>query len=86
VWSAALGKILIIDNLRKRHFIVVDWCVMCKKNREFVDHLLYCEVACAIWNVFFKHFGLSWIMPRRIVYVFAYWKTASSSRNAAVWR
>jgi hypothetical protein len=25
-------KILTIDNLRKRHVIVVDWCVMCKKN------------------------------------------------------
>jgi hypothetical protein len=54
-WSAALGKILTMDNLWKRHVIVVDWCCMCKKNGEFVDHLLlHCEVACAIWNVFFS--------------------------------
>ena len=29
-WTAALGKILTIDNLRKRHFVVLEWCFMCK--------------------------------------------------------
>uniref|UniRef100_A0A2N9FMZ6 Uncharacterized protein n=1 Tax=Fagus sylvatica TaxID=28930 RepID=A0A2N9FMZ6_FAGSY len=28
VWAAALGRILTIDNLRKRHVIVIDWCYM----------------------------------------------------------
>jgi hypothetical protein len=41
VWSAALWNILTIDNLRKRQIIVVDWCVMCKKNRESVHLLLH---------------------------------------------
>jgi hypothetical protein len=54
VWSAALRKILTINNLRKRFVIVVDWCVMGKRNGESVDLLLHCEVACAIWNVFFN--------------------------------
>ena len=30
-WTAALGKILTIDNLWKRHFVVLEWCFMCKK-------------------------------------------------------
>jgi hypothetical protein len=48
-WLAALEKILTTDNLRKRHIIVVDWCYMCKKSREFVDHLLLrCEIASAL--------------------------------------
>jgi hypothetical protein len=39
-------------------------CSMCKRNKEFVDHLLVqCKVACALWSVFFSHFGLSWVMP-----------------------
>lgn len=46
-----LGKILTMDNLRKCGLIVMDWCYMCKKNDEFVDHLLlHCEM---IW-----HYGL----------------------------
>jgi hypothetical protein len=49
VWSAALGRILTMENLRKRHVIVVYRCCMCKKNGEFVNYLLiHCEVAFAI--------------------------------------
>uniref|UniRef100_A0A2N9IF49 CCHC-type domain-containing protein n=1 Tax=Fagus sylvatica TaxID=28930 RepID=A0A2N9IF49_FAGSY len=29
-WTAALGKLLTIDNLRKHHLIIVDWCCLCK--------------------------------------------------------
>jgi hypothetical protein len=37
---AALGKILTMDNLKKRHLIVFEWCCICKKSRESMDHLL----------------------------------------------
>ena len=44
-WSASLGKILTTDNLRKRRLIVLDWCYMCKRCRESVDHLLlHCSI------------------------------------------
>jgi hypothetical protein len=60
IWSAALGKILSMDNLQKWHVIVVDRCGMCKGIGESIDHfLLNCEIACAIWNVFFYRFRLS---------------------------
>jgi hypothetical protein len=49
VWSAVLGKIFSIYNLRKRHAILVDRCCMCKRNGEFIDHIiLHCVVACVI--------------------------------------
>jgi hypothetical protein len=52
-WSTAIGKILIMNNLRKQRITVVDRCCMCKKNGESVDHiLLHCEVGNALWNVF----------------------------------
>jgi hypothetical protein len=35
--------------------------------------LLYCEVACALWNAFFCRFGMSWILPSRVVDLFACW-------------
>uniref|UniRef100_A0A2N9GR88 Reverse transcriptase domain-containing protein n=1 Tax=Fagus sylvatica TaxID=28930 RepID=A0A2N9GR88_FAGSY len=31
-WTATLGKLLTIDNLRKRHLIIVDWCCLCKSS------------------------------------------------------
>lgn len=50
VWTAALGKILTHDNLRRRHIVMVEWCCMCKKNGESIDHLLlHCDVALVVW-------------------------------------
>jgi hypothetical protein len=56
VWSAALGKILTLDNLRKQHVIMINKCYMCKKTKKFVDHLLHCDVASALWNSLFSIF------------------------------
>jgi hypothetical protein len=55
-WLAALGKILTMDNIRKRHVIVADKCCMCKMNGKSMDLLLYCDVACTIWTAFFFFF------------------------------
>jgi hypothetical protein len=70
-WAAALGKILTLDNLKKRRVIVIDRCCMCKKNESSMYHLLlHCDVACILWNAIFSHFSLSWVMPRRMVDLF----------------
>jgi hypothetical protein len=48
-WKAALSKILSLDNVRKQHIIVIDWCCLCKKSVETVGHLLlHCELASAL--------------------------------------
>jgi hypothetical protein len=73
-WSAALGKILTVDNLRKRHIIIVDKCCLCKRDGESVDHLLlHCDVVSALWNAIFNRFGMPWVMPRRVIDLFACW-------------
>jgi hypothetical protein len=40
VWTTTLGKILTLDNLRKRNIVVIKWCCMCKKSGEPIDHSL----------------------------------------------
>jgi hypothetical protein len=41
-----------MNNLRKRHVIVVDWCYMCKRHGKSVDLLLlHCEIATALFAV-----------------------------------
>jgi hypothetical protein len=72
---AALGKIVIMDNSRKRHIIVVDWCCLCKKSGETVDHLLlHCKLGSALWSSIFGLFGLAWVIPRRVRDLFACWR------------
>jgi hypothetical protein len=67
VWSAALGKILTLDNLMKKNMDLINRCGMCKKDEESIDHLLlHCECAQFLWNTFFSHFGLVWPMPRGV--------------------
>jgi hypothetical protein len=59
-WLAILGKILTMNNCRKRHVIMIDRYCMCKMNEESVDNcFLHYDVAYAIWIAFFSRFGLS---------------------------
>jgi hypothetical protein len=59
---------------------------MCKMNGEIVDHLLHYEVARALWNAIFSRFSLSWVIPLRMVDLFACWWTGGRSRSAVVWK
>ena len=60
VWTAALGKYLTIDNLRKRKVWILDWCYMCKCNGESIDHLfLHCPVAMDLWAMVLGLFRVS---------------------------
>jgi hypothetical protein len=68
VWSAALGKILTHDNLRKRNIVVIEWCCMCKKKGESIDHLLlHCDAARELWSFMFSLFGVEWVMPQTVL-------------------
>jgi hypothetical protein len=73
-WIATLGKALTIDNLRKRGFILQNWCCMCKRNGESVDHLfLHCSVARDMWSMVLGMFGVHWVMPRSVLDLFSCW-------------
>jgi hypothetical protein len=68
VWTVALEKILTYDNLCRQNIVVVEWCSMCKKSGESIDHLLlHCDVARDIWSYFLILFGVEWVMPRRVL-------------------
>jgi len=87
VWPATLGKILTLDNLKKRHVIMVDRCCLCKRSGESVDHfLLHCDVASALWSTLFTRFGISWVMPRRVIDMFACWWMFGRPMSVAIWK
>ncbi|KAF5457906.1 hypothetical protein F2P56_021979 [Juglans regia] len=88
VWTAALGKILTTDNLRRRNIIIADWCCMCKRGGESVDHLLlHCEVARTIWDAVFNRIDLAWVMPETVMDALACWTSIRGMRQIkAVWK
>jgi hypothetical protein len=67
VWTTAIGKILTLDNLRKRRVIVVEWFCMCKRSVKSIYLLIYCELARKLWTVIFGFFEVEWVMPRRVI-------------------
>ena len=61
---------------------------MCKKNGESVDHLLiHCEVATCLWNYVFNLFGVEWVMPQKVIDLFACWRQVGGrDLSRAIWR
>jgi hypothetical protein len=73
-WTATLGRLLTIDNLWKRHLILVNWCCMCKQCGKSVDHLLlHCPMAWELWSMVLGLFGVQWVMPCRVLDLWAGW-------------
>jgi len=72
----ALGKILTYDNLRRSRIVVVEWCCMCKKHGESVDHfLLHCDVAWVVWSFFYSLLRVEWVMPSSVLDLLSGWGT-----------
>ena len=86
--TTALGRVLTIDNLRKRNLIIVDWYCLCKQSGESVDHLLlHCSLAKELWSMVFGLFGVHWVMPCHVFQLWAGWLGRfGDKRNLVVWR
>jgi hypothetical protein len=86
-WTTARGKILTLDNFRRRGMVVVNRCWLCESEGESIDHLLlHCGAARALWDAFFSMFGLCWVMSNTVKDLFASWWTGGRSRSAVVWK
>uniref|UniRef100_A0A7N2M3Y2 Reverse transcriptase zinc-binding domain-containing protein n=1 Tax=Quercus lobata TaxID=97700 RepID=A0A7N2M3Y2_QUELO len=90
VWTAALGKCLTIGNLRKRKVWILDWCYMCKRNGESVDHLfLHCPIAMDLWSMVYG-FGFIWsnlgVMLHTVLGLLGCWQGSfGRHRNGYIW-
>ena len=86
VWSAAWEKILTGDILRCRGFDFVDWCILCCSNGETANHLLlHCGKVFQLWNLVFRSFGISWILPRSIADTLFGWWNWLEKHFSRVW-
>jgi hypothetical protein len=87
IWSATLGKILVLDDLRRKNMVLINRYGMCKRDKKTIDHfLLHCECAQVLWNAFFNLFGLAWTMPSGVVNLLQCWWLGGRLRSAVVWK
>lgn len=85
LWTATLGKILTVNNLR-RPILVIDWYWICKSTGETINHLLLnCPIK-DFWVFFFVLFGILWVMPKGVEELLVSWQGRfGRSSNSVIW-
>ena len=52
-WEATWGKVLTLDQLKRRGMTFANICFMCEEKEETIDHLLiHCKIAKILWDFF----------------------------------
>ncbi|RVX11275.1 LINE-1 retrotransposable element ORF2 protein [Vitis vinifera] len=63
-WEASWGKVLTMDQLKKRGWALANRCFLCCEEEESIDHILiHCSRARALWEFLFALFGVFWVLP-----------------------
>ena len=62
-WEAWWGKILTLDQLKKRGKHLANRYPLCGKEEENINHLLlFCTKVQDIWTLLFTIFGVNWVL------------------------
>ena len=86
-WEATWGKVLTLDQLKRRGMILVNRCFMCGEDEENIDHLLiHCKRAKLLWNLFLSIFGTSWVFPQTVIHTLLAWQGAAvGKKRKRIW-
>ena len=86
-WEATWGKVLTIDQLKRRGMTLVNRCFMCEEDEENIDHLLiHCKSAKMLWNLFLSIYGISWVFPKSVLHTLLAWQGADvGKKRKRIW-
>ena len=87
-WEAAWGKVLTLDNLKRRGMAFANRCFLCEEDEETIDHLLiHCKSAKMLWNLLLSIGGVSWVFPSAISHTLLAWQgVAVGKKRKKIWR
>ena len=59
-WEATWGKVLTLDNLKRRGMAFANRCFMCEEDEETINHLLiHCRSTKMLWDLLLSIGGIS---------------------------
>ena len=63
-WEASKGKVLTLDQLKKRGLTLANRCFFCLIEEESTNHILiHCTKTRVLWELLFALFGVIWVLP-----------------------
>ena len=86
-WEAAWGKVLTLDQLKRRGMTFANRCFMCEEEEETIDHLLiHCKFAKMLWDLFLSIVGISWVFPHSVLHTLLAWQGATvGKKHKQIW-
>ena len=87
-WKASWGKILTLDQLKKRRWSLPNRCFLCCVAKETIDHLLiHCTKTKVLWHLLFTLFSVLWVLPSSVKEVLLVWHGSFvGKKRRKVWR
>ena len=86
-WEASWGKVLTLDQLKRRGIPLVNRCFLCEENEETIDHLLiHCSRAKMLWDLLLAITEANWLFPRTVRQLLLAWQSVSvGKKRKRVW-
>ncbi|KAJ9705268.1 hypothetical protein PVL29_003364 [Vitis rotundifolia] len=87
-WEASWGKVLTLDQLKRRGWIVANRCFLCPVEEESIDHfLIHCSKAKVLWELIFALFGVTWVLPSSVKETLLGWNGSFvGKKHQKVWK
>ena len=62
--EASWGKVLTLDQLKRRGWAIANKCFLCCAEEESINHIIiHCSKARVLWELVFVLFGVMWVLP-----------------------
>ncbi|RVX19039.1 Transposon TX1 uncharacterized 149 kDa protein [Vitis vinifera] len=87
-WEASWGKVLTMDQFKKRGWAVANRCFLCCEEEESIDHILiHCSKARDLWDLLFALFGVCWVLPSSARETLVEWRGFMlGKKHSKVWK
>ena len=74
-WEASWGKVMTLDQLKKRGRSLANRCYLCEEEEETLNHLLvHCSKARMLWELILAIVGFGWVFPFSVRQVLLAWQ------------
>ena len=86
-WEASWGKVLTLDQLKRKGIPLVNRCCLCEENEETINHLLiHCLRAKMLWVLILAITDFNWVFPRTVRQLLLAWQSASvGKKRKRIW-